>query len=363
MNDFLGHATTDLAMHLLREGKLHECIGCIEKVVSSNPDDAKAYSILGAAYAQAGDQGMSIAAFEKSLNLEPCARAHFNLGMAYEKSGRARDALEQYEYAVRIDPLYRQAAEAVNRLSKAGTGGPASQSHERGTQAHLLTDDTVAEPPPPVTDSDMQNTSEQPTESDPAPTDQTVMQGPLLLNTDDSADPDAVTITGAAHTQPGDLQPVGIPAVAPPPQPARLPNLNDLEYRARTNEEKAKKAQRDMMKAGLIYGIIVGPAGLMGTLLFARILFGAAINFFVVLIAGVVLGAIVGLWTGLTCGDEMTGAKVGVLAGIVGLAIPSLFIKGGPDIVVTAIFAVFGAIIGGASGYFIGMMVEHSIGQ
>ena len=148
MNDFLGHASTDLAMQLLREGKLHECIECAEKVISANTDDAKAYSILGAAYAGAGDQGMSIAAFEQSLALEPGARAHFNLGMAYEKSSRMREALEQYEYAVRIDPFYKQAAEAVNRLSKAGADSPAPPSHDRGTEAHLLTDEDYSNQPP-----------------------------------------------------------------------------------------------------------------------------------------------------------------------------------------------------------------------
>jgi len=118
MNDFAGRATVDTAIQLLREGKPHECIACAEKVISADADNAKAYSVLGAAYAQVGERGMAIAAFLQSLNIEPNARAYFNLGMAYEKSERLKDALEQYEHAVDMDPSYRAAAEAVNRLTK-----------------------------------------------------------------------------------------------------------------------------------------------------------------------------------------------------------------------------------------------------
>ncbi len=39
---------------------MRECIECAEDVVSGDTDNALAYSILGAAYAKAGEKGMSI---------------------------------------------------------------------------------------------------------------------------------------------------------------------------------------------------------------------------------------------------------------------------------------------------------------
>jgi tetratricopeptide (TPR) repeat protein len=119
MSGFVGRPSTDLAIQLLREGKVHECIECIDQFVTAYPDDALAYSILGAAYSQTGAHGMAIASFERSLAEEDSARARFNLGRAYEQAGRTRHALEQYTRAAEMDPDYKQAASALERLTAA----------------------------------------------------------------------------------------------------------------------------------------------------------------------------------------------------------------------------------------------------
>jgi len=117
MNDFTGHASKEEGLKLLRAGRLHECIACMEQFIDAYPDDAGAYLILGAAYSQAGDHAMAIAAFERSLAEENNARAHFNLGKAYEQAGRIKNAADEYRIAAEMDPEYTQAKEALKRIN------------------------------------------------------------------------------------------------------------------------------------------------------------------------------------------------------------------------------------------------------
>ena len=324
MSNYVGRASTDLAMQFLREGKVHECIECADRVIAANPDDALAYSILGAAYAQAGDHGMAIGAFEHALAAQKSARAHFNLARAYEESGRLQNALEQYQLAVQMDHTYRPPAEALNRLSKAGvTAAPSSGSAAQAApEAHLLAGDDESEPP----------ATTGPDPPPPAPAEATV----------------AIPTMAATIQQPAD-------------QP-QAPDLRSLEHRALDNEEKARRAQMEMTKAGLIYGVIAGPIGLMGGFFLLRVFSFGLGGVATTLIAGVVLGAIVGLWTGYTSGDEMSGAKLGALVGglgLGGLALPHYSDMGFGVLIIVMLV---GAFIGAIAGFFIGMMVSNSIG-
>jgi hypothetical protein len=108
--------------------------------------------------------------------------------------------------------------------------------------------------------------------------------------------------------------------------------------------------------------MMLGPIGLMGSLFFARFL-GFAGNIPIVLGAGVVLGAIVGLWTGFTCGDEMTGAGAGAILGGVAMGFYGLLQPGELGALGVLLTAIFGMFVGGIAGFFVGMMVERSIGQ
>lgn len=136
MNEFVGRATTEIAIQLLREGKPHECIACIDRVLQANPDDAMAYSVLGAAYSQIGDHGMSIAAFERCLAEQDSARGHFNLGKAYEEAGRVKDAIAQYHIAADMDPAYKLASDALDRLQSLLEESAAAEAELH--QPHML---------------------------------------------------------------------------------------------------------------------------------------------------------------------------------------------------------------------------------
>ncbi|MEN6519922.1 MAG: tetratricopeptide repeat protein [Armatimonadota bacterium] len=326
-DDYTGPASEDIAMQLFREGKLKDCIKCTEKILEAYPDDAKSYSILGAAYAQSGNRGMAIAAFEHSVNIEPSARNHYNLGKAYEQSDRIREAISEYRNAADADPSYQPAAEALNRLSDQEaapiTEQPQAYPHHLDNQA------------------------------DTAATTQTTACTPADLS---GAAPCS---NKTAHTPLDDLQPVGIPS-APIPAAPQLPDLSHLEARGRESDEKARQAQRSMIKAGIIYGIIAGPVGILGAGFMLRF-FLISMNLPFLAIEGIILGAIVGFWVGFTCGNDMTGVKTGFLLGLLGHGVPALI--NGSDISAVLFQGMSGALMLGAAGYFIGMMVEHSIGQ
>jgi Tfp pilus assembly protein PilF len=117
MTDFTGHPTTELAMQLFREGKVDECLRCLDKLVQAYPEDALAYTIMGAAYHKLGENGMAIGSFEHALAWDDSARAHANVARAYEMVGRTRDAVTHYQTAIQLEPEYKPAADGLARLA------------------------------------------------------------------------------------------------------------------------------------------------------------------------------------------------------------------------------------------------------
>jgi membrane protein YqaA with SNARE-associated domain len=118
-----------------------------------------------------------------------------------------------------------------------------------------------------------------------------------------------------------------------------------------------------MIRSGLIYGVITGPIGLMGAMFILRFFAMAGPNLIAVLISGVILGGVIGLWLGLTCGDDIAGAKVGALLGAVAQGGAQILHPSKLGMTGVIISAVLGAALGALAGYFIGMMVENSIGE
>lgn len=163
----------------------------------------------------------------------------------------------------------------------------------------------------------------------------------------------------AAHTRDSSSVSADEPATAAQPVP---PKIKTREEREAEQEIEIRRVQKAMTKSGLIYGMIVGPVGLMGAMFILRIFMFMPLGLLSALIFGVVLGAIVGLWIGYSSGDESSGAKTGALAGsaiLTGMALIHLSDGGVGGVVISAIS---GALIGAVSGYFIGMMVSNSIG-
>lgn len=300
MNDASEHVSTDLAMQYLREGKVQECIECAEKALDANPADAQCFSVLGAAYTKLGDLGTAVSSFRQALELAPSARAYFNLGTAYKTAGQVQEAEEQFRLAIEMDPAYRPAAEALKQIQAEST------PVEPVATTQIPTEPTADAMPP--------------MESEPV----------------------------------SSFQP---PATS---EPSHLLQAEEAKYLEK--ERKIREVHRQMTIAGLLYGIVVGPIGLMGAMFVFRFFMAVPLGLLGTVIVGVIFGAIVGFWTGYTSGDDMTGARIGALVGAVAQGGVGLLHVSEAGIGYVIILAVFGAVTGGAAGYFVGTMVENSIG-
>lgn len=90
----------------------------LESATKDDPDDAYAFSFLGAAYAQQGRQNLAIEAFKRTVELDPdSARAHYNLAQACEAAGVLTEAWLEYRKALELDPWYGLARGALAALT------------------------------------------------------------------------------------------------------------------------------------------------------------------------------------------------------------------------------------------------------
>lgn len=298
------------AMNMLKSGSVDETIIILKAISADTPNDPQVYTCLGVAYTQKGDKQNAIRSFKKSLTLQENPKAHYNLGLAYESAGMEDDAAQSYRSAVLLDPAYTLALQAIERLTPT-TIAPTPPAEEQTIigQAPISHEPTIMGEPPPVV---------------PEPT--------VIGHVPDFGAPSA------------------------PPDLAR---------------EEAEKAQRfeeqrkDYMKSSLIYGIVCGAFFLLlwkglGIYLASAIATGPQIvgMVFGVLLQGSILGGLIGLWIGYTCGDDMQGLFAGaVLGGVFGLLDGLIHGMGS-----LALFTMLGGAIGtGLFGYIVGKMVEASI--
>jgi Flp pilus assembly protein TadD len=87
-----------------RLGEGDKAIAAFRRVTELTPDWASGYNNLGGAYFQQGKWSEAIAAYQKSLSLEPNGDAYANLGAAFYYLGRYNDAAGALEKAVQMDP-------------------------------------------------------------------------------------------------------------------------------------------------------------------------------------------------------------------------------------------------------------------
>ncbi|HEX3121489.1 MAG TPA: protein kinase [Candidatus Acidoferrum sp.] len=95
-----------LALFYDDEGRYHESIGQLKRVLELTPDNPTAYSNLGVVYMDIGDaksQEAAEAAFRKSIELAPNYEAHSNLGYLYLMQKRYDDAAKQFREATKLN--------------------------------------------------------------------------------------------------------------------------------------------------------------------------------------------------------------------------------------------------------------------
>lgn len=77
---------------------------------------ANSYAHLGHAYVRRGDTAGAIAAYSRSLELDPDeTRVHNELGIVLAQSGRVAEAAERFEAAVKLDASFTDAAANLQR--------------------------------------------------------------------------------------------------------------------------------------------------------------------------------------------------------------------------------------------------------
>ena len=89
---------------MLRFGEYEKALNAFRRVTELAPDRATGYNNLGGAYFQLGKWNEAVAAYRKSLSLEPNAATHSNLGVAFYYLGLYSEAAKAMEKAVEMDP-------------------------------------------------------------------------------------------------------------------------------------------------------------------------------------------------------------------------------------------------------------------
>jgi predicted O-linked N-acetylglucosamine transferase (SPINDLY family) len=99
-----------LANSCLQSAQVHEAEHIYRQIVSKNPDNAPAYSMLGILAGQSGNPDRAIRLTQKAIRLEPnTARFHYNLGIIYKEQGRLSEAVASYRKAIALKPDFENA--------------------------------------------------------------------------------------------------------------------------------------------------------------------------------------------------------------------------------------------------------------
>jgi tetratricopeptide (TPR) repeat protein len=90
---------------LLKQGKVDEAVGPLQKAMELNPKDPNVRLNLAFAYEQQGRLDEAIAQYQKAIELNPRnSVARNNLGVLYDKKGLYDEAIGEFEAVLKIDP-------------------------------------------------------------------------------------------------------------------------------------------------------------------------------------------------------------------------------------------------------------------
>jgi tetratricopeptide (TPR) repeat protein len=82
-------------------------IASLSEVIKSNPNDANALNLRGAAYGQAGDYQRAIVDFNAAIAINPnFPQAYANRALLHARAKNLRQAIADYDQALNVDPNY-----------------------------------------------------------------------------------------------------------------------------------------------------------------------------------------------------------------------------------------------------------------
>jgi len=95
----------DRGVELYRSGDYDQAVSVLERALVSNPNDVRALTYLGLAYALSQRPREALEPLRKALAADEAnAEAHFGLGIAYGYLGRLDRAVAELSRAVELDP-------------------------------------------------------------------------------------------------------------------------------------------------------------------------------------------------------------------------------------------------------------------
>lgn len=111
---------SDMGNVLIMSGKTNEAIEHYKISLKVRPGHARTLSNLGNAFLASGKLKEAEEKYLESLKVSnKNAPTYYNFGVCLEKQGRADEAIGIYKQALRVNPQYKQAQQAMERLSKA----------------------------------------------------------------------------------------------------------------------------------------------------------------------------------------------------------------------------------------------------
>lgn len=101
-------------------GLWDEALAQFQKVTELSPEDYRGYFNMGICYSNLGMYEEALRMYTRALAGRPGASdVSFQMGVTYERMGAPEAAIEAYVEALTFNPRFREAQEAINRL----TGG------------------------------------------------------------------------------------------------------------------------------------------------------------------------------------------------------------------------------------------------
>lgn len=142
-----GSAARDEGARLLQAGNLDGALQHLEQAVRQDPQDAKAFALLGICRTRKGDPAGGIEALTQAARIAPGdAVLRYNLGVALSQVGRTAEAKPELQQALALNPNHAGARELLHRLESAppaAFGAPAA-----GTSPPAAPAPSAADQPP-----------------------------------------------------------------------------------------------------------------------------------------------------------------------------------------------------------------------
>jgi tetratricopeptide (TPR) repeat protein len=131
-----GQAQLERARQLVAKGSLKEAEATLRRIITANPNNPEARTLLGTTLVLEGIRGEAIEQLTDAVRLRPnSARSHNQLGMAFSRFLEVKPAREEFEKALELDPDLAEAHVNLSLiLAQAGELGPAGEHLDRAIE-------------------------------------------------------------------------------------------------------------------------------------------------------------------------------------------------------------------------------------